>query len=75
MTEIPRMASTRDLATLAMSEIVPHRDAIFDMHTPAGTVPLKLVKVDPAGNSGREGGAFSPCCSSRLRAPFCRQEI
>ena len=53
------MASTRDLATLAIGDFVPHRDAIFDMHTPAGTVPLKLVKVDPDGNSGREGGAFA----------------
>jgi hypothetical protein len=56
---ISRMASTRDLATLAIGDFAPHRDAIFDMHTPAGTVPLKLVKVDPAGASGREGGAFA----------------
>ena len=32
---------------------------MFDMQTSAGVVPLKLVKVDPAGESGRAGGAFS----------------
>jgi hypothetical protein len=58
-TGILRMTSTRDLATLVIGDFAPHRDAIFDMHTPAGSVPLKLVKLDPAGNSGRAGGAFS----------------
>jgi hypothetical protein len=53
------MASTADLAALRIDDFTPHRDAIFDTQTAGGVVPLKLVKVDPAGDSGRAGGAFS----------------
>jgi len=53
------MTSTADLATLAIGDFAPHCDASFDMQTDAGVVPLKLVEVDPAGESGRAGGAFS----------------
>jgi hypothetical protein len=53
------MASTADLAALRIEDFSPHRDAIFDMQTAGGVVPLKLAKVDPAGDSGRAGGAFS----------------
>jgi hypothetical protein len=53
------MAATVDLAALAIGDFSPHLDAVFDMQTAAGVVPLKLVKVDPSGNSGRAGGAFS----------------
>ena len=53
------MASTADLAALRIDNFAPHRDAIFDTQTAGGVVPLKLVKVDPAGDSGRAGGAFS----------------
>jgi hypothetical protein len=53
------MTSTPDLATLRIDDFTPHRDAVFDMQSPDGEVPLKLVKVDPVGDSGRAGGAFS----------------
>jgi hypothetical protein len=53
------MASTADLAALRIDDFSPHRDVIFDTQTAGGVVPLKLVKVDPAGDSGRTGGAFS----------------
>ncbi|SRR6266536_5028438 len=43
----------------AIGDFVPHRDAVFDLQTSGGVVPLKLVKVDPAGASGRAGGSFS----------------
>jgi hypothetical protein len=53
------MSATPDLGTLRIDDFTPYRDAVFDMQVPDGVVPLKLVKVDPAGDSGREGGAFS----------------
>jgi hypothetical protein len=53
------MTSPPDLATLRIDDFARHRDAVFDLQSPAGAVPLKLVKVDPAGESGRAGGAFS----------------
>src|SRR5260370_25718613 len=52
------MSSSLDLATLRIDDFAPHRDTAFEMQTAGGEVPLKLVKVDPAGASGREGGAF-----------------
>jgi hypothetical protein len=53
------MAATADLAALRIDDFTPHIDAIFDAQTAAGVAPLKLAKVDPAGDSGRAGGAFS----------------
>ena len=53
------MAATVDLAALAIGDFSPHLDAVFDMQAAGGVVPLKLVKLDPVGNSGRAGGAFS----------------
>src|SRR5438309_1942602 len=53
------MAAPPDLATLRLEDFTGHLDAIFAMRTSIGAVPLKLVKADPAGASGREGGAFS----------------
>jgi hypothetical protein len=53
------MAATVDLGALRIDDFTPHIDAIFDVQTAAGVVPLKLAKVDPAGDSGRAGGAFS----------------
>jgi hypothetical protein len=53
------MAATVDLAALRLDDFSSHQDATFDMQTSGGTVPLKLAKADPAGNSGRAGGAFS----------------
>jgi hypothetical protein len=53
------MAATADLAALRIDDFTPHLDAVFDMQTAGGVVPLKLAQVDPAGDSGRAGGAFS----------------
>ena len=53
------MVSSTDLATLKIDDFAPQCDSVFDMQTGDGVVPLKLVKVDPAGASGRVGGAFS----------------
>jgi hypothetical protein len=53
------MAATRDIAALRIDDFTPHLDATFDVQAAGGVVPLKLVKVDPAGDSGRAGGAFS----------------
>jgi hypothetical protein len=53
------MASTADLAALSIGDFTPHLDATFDMQTAGGVVPLKLVKADLVGDSGRAGGAFS----------------
>jgi hypothetical protein len=53
------MTSTADLAALGIGDFTPHLDATFDMQAAGGVVPLKLAKVDPAGDSGRKHGAFS----------------
>jgi hypothetical protein len=53
------MTATPDLATIRIDDFAPHSDAVFAMQTPGGEVPLKLVKVAPAGASGRAGGAFA----------------
>jgi hypothetical protein len=53
------MAATVDLAALRIDDFTPHLDAVFDMQTAGGVVPLKLAQVDPVGDSGRAGGAFS----------------
>ncbi len=53
------MTATADLAALGIGDFSPHLDASFQMQTADGVVPLKLAKVEPAGNSGRAGGAFS----------------
>jgi hypothetical protein len=53
------MTSTADLAALGIGDFSPHLDAIFDMQTAGGVVPLKLANAKPVGDSGRAGGAFS----------------
>jgi hypothetical protein len=53
------MAATADLAALGIDDFTPHLEATFELHAEAGAVPLRLAKADPAGNSGRPGGAFS----------------
>jgi hypothetical protein len=50
---------TADVAALRIEDFAAQLDATFEMQTAAGPVPLRLAKVDPAGNSGRPGGAFS----------------
>jgi hypothetical protein len=53
-----QMSATPDLATIKIDDFAPHCDTVFGMQTAGGEVPLKLVKVAPAGASGRAGGAF-----------------
>ncbi|MGY4474693.1 DUF6916 family protein [Bradyrhizobium sp. USDA 3364] len=53
------MTSTVDLAKLHIDDFTPHRDAEFEMQAADRVVALKLAKIEPAGNSGRPGGAFS----------------
>jgi hypothetical protein len=48
-----------DLGTVKIEDFSPHLDAIFDMRTPGGVVPLKLVEAAPRGQAKRAGGAFS----------------
>jgi hypothetical protein len=51
-----------DLAKLKIDDFAPHLDAAFEMQTPGGAVPLKLVNADGGAESvkgGREGGSFS----------------
>lgn len=53
------MASMADLAELKLGDFSSHLDTIFDMQAAGGKLALKLVKAEPAGQSGRAGGAFS----------------
>src|SRR4051812_48402283 len=53
------MTGTADLAALRIEDFAAHLDAAFELQADGGAVPLKLAKVDPVGNSGRPGGAFS----------------
>ena len=53
------MASSPDLATLSIDDFEPHLNAVFEMTSPGGRMPLQLAKADAAGQARREGGAFS----------------
>ena len=53
------MAAPPDLATLRLEDFTGHLDAIFEMRTSDGAVPLKLVEAVAGGQSRRAGGAFS----------------
>jgi hypothetical protein len=53
------MSSTVDLALLKIGDFSPYLDIDFDLQAPGGTVVLRLVEAAPAGESGRDGGAFS----------------
>jgi hypothetical protein len=53
------MAATADLAALRIEDFSALVDTDFEMQAGTATMPVKLAKVDPAGNSGRPGGAFS----------------
>src|SRR6201996_7685727 len=50
--------TTVDLAALAIDDFKAHLGSQFDVQA-SGTVVMKLSRVDPAGESGRKGGAFS----------------
>ncbi|MGN1286047.1 MAG: DUF6916 family protein [Bradyrhizobium sp.] len=53
------MSSTVDLAKLHIDDFTPHQHAGFELQAADRVVELKLERVEPAGNSGRAGGAFS----------------
>ncbi len=53
------MTALVDLAALAIDDFSRHLGDRFDLQTANGPVPLKLAKIDGAGESGRRGGAFS----------------
>jgi hypothetical protein len=53
------MAPTVDLAGLKFDDFSPQLDTVFELRAHGGSIPLRLVKADPAGDSGRPGGAFS----------------
>jgi hypothetical protein len=65
---------TADLAALKIDDFTPHLDAVFQMQAAGEAVPLKLMKADPAGNSGRAGGAFSLIFVAP-KGPFLPQAI
>jgi hypothetical protein len=68
------MSASPDLAALRIEDFAPHCETVFDMQTAAGVVPLKLVKVDHVGESGRAGGAFSLLFSAP-KGPVLSQAI
>ena len=51
--------TTVDLAALGIDDFRPHLGSQFDVQAAGGAVAMKLSRVDPAGDSGRKGGAFS----------------
>jgi hypothetical protein len=68
------MATTADLAALGIDDFKPLTSTSFDVETAGGTVAMVLSQVDPAGNSGRKGGAFSLIFSAP-RGPWMGQAI
>src|SRR4051812_23857882 len=68
------MTGTADLAALKIDDFTPHVDAVFDMRAAGEVVPLKLMKADLVGNSGRAGGAFSLIFVAP-KGPFLPQAI
>lgn len=53
------MASSPDIATLSIDDFEPHLNAVFEMGSSRGMVPLTLAKTESAGRAQRAGGAFS----------------
>lgn len=68
------MASAADLATIGIEDFRPHLGTPFEVQAPGGVVVMKLSRVDPAGESGRKGGAFSLIFSAP-RGPWLEQAI
>jgi hypothetical protein len=66
--------ATADLAKLRIDDFSSHLGEVFDLKDGESALPLKLAKVDPAGNSGREGGAFSLIFVA-AQGPFLAQRI
>jgi hypothetical protein len=66
--------TTVDLAALGIDDFKPLLGSQFDVQAGGGAVAMKLSRVDPAGDSGREGGAFSLIFAAP-RGPWLPQAI
>jgi Domain of unknown function (DUF6916) len=66
--------TTVDLAALRIDDFKPLLESQFDVQAAGETVAMKLSRVDPAGDSGREGGAFSLIFAAP-RGPWLPQAI
>jgi hypothetical protein len=66
--------TTVDLATLAIDDFKPHLGSQFDLQAASGPIAMTLSRVDPAGESGRKGGAFSLIFTTS-RGPWLPQAI
>jgi hypothetical protein len=66
--------TTVDLAALGIDDFRPLLGSQFDVQTAGGVVAMKLSRVDPAGDSGRKGGAFSLIFAAP-RGPWLPQAI
>ena len=66
--------TTLDLAAVGIDDFRPHLGSQFDVQTAGGVVAMKLSRVDPAGESGRKGGAFSLIFAAP-RGPWLPQAV
>jgi hypothetical protein len=66
--------TTVDLATLAIDDFKLLLGSQFEVQAAGATVAMKLLRVDPAGASGRKGGAFSLIFATP-RGPWLPQAI
>ena len=66
--------TTIDLAAVGIEDFKPHIGSQFDLQAAGGTIATKLSRVDPAGESGRKGGAFSLIFAAP-RGPWLPQAI
>ena len=66
--------TTLDLAAVGIDDFKPHLGSQFDVQAAGGAIPMKLSRVDPAGDSGRRGGAFSLIFAAP-RGPWLEQAI
>jgi len=66
--------TTVDLATIAIDDFRPHLGSQFDVQAGGETIAMKLSRVDPTGESGRKGGAFSLIFAAP-RGPWLQQAI
>jgi hypothetical protein len=63
-----------DLAAVGIDDFKPHLGSQFDAQAAGGPVAMTLSRVDPAGDSGRKGGAFSLIFTAP-RGPWLPQAI
>lgn len=66
--------TTLDLASIGIDDFKRHLGSQFDAQATGGPVAMTLARVDPAGDSGRKGGAFSLIFTAP-RGPWLPQAI